>query len=58
MKAIVNGRIVTPAEVLEGKVLLYDRQIAGIVAPEETPAEPVEPEPTAPGDDPDIVIIG
>lgn len=38
MKAIVNGRIVTPAEVLEGKVLLYDRQIAGIVAPEETPA--------------------
>ena len=31
MKAIVNGKIVTPDAVLEGKVLIFDRVIVGIV---------------------------
>lgn len=39
MKAIVNGRIVTPAVVVEGKALLYDEKIRGIVTPGEVPAD-------------------
>ena len=31
MKAIINGRIVTPESVVEGKVLVYDEKIQGIV---------------------------
>ena len=31
MKAIVNGRIVTPDAIVEGKVLVYDEKITGIV---------------------------
>ena len=36
MKAIINGKIVTPAGVVEGKALLYDEKIRGIVC--EAPA--------------------
>ena len=39
MKAIVNGRLVLPGEVLENRALLYDKKILGIVAPGEIPAE-------------------
>ena len=39
MKAIVNGRLVLPGEVLENRALLYDGKILGIVAPGEIPAE-------------------
>lgn len=35
MKAIVNGRIVMPDGVIEGKALLYDEKIRGIVEPEQ-----------------------
>lgn len=38
MKAIVNGRLVLPGEVLENRALLYDGKILGIVAPGEIPA--------------------
>ena len=31
MKAIINGRIVTPESVVEGKVLVYDEKIQGVV---------------------------
>lgn len=31
MKAIINGKIVTPESVIEGKVLVYDEKIEGIV---------------------------
>ena len=31
MNAIINGRIVTPDAVVEGKVLVYDEKISGIV---------------------------
>lgn len=31
MKAIINGKIVTPESVVEGKVLVYDAKIEGIV---------------------------
>lgn len=35
MKAIINGRIVTPTGTLEGKALLFDEKIRGIVSPAE-----------------------
>lgn len=38
MKAIVDGRLVLPGEVLENRALLYDGKILGIVAPGEIPA--------------------
>ena len=39
MKAIVNGKIVTPGEVLTGKALLYDSKIEGIVPASEVPQD-------------------
>lgn len=35
MQAIINGRIVTPTGTLEGKALLFDEKIRGIVSPAE-----------------------
>ena len=35
MKAIINGRIVTPTGTLEGKALLFDEKIRGSVSPAE-----------------------
>ncbi len=39
MKAIVNGKIVTPTEVLEGQALLFDEKIRGIVLRGQVPAD-------------------
>lgn len=39
MKAIVNGRIVTPHEVIEGKALMFDQKIVGLVDPATVPAD-------------------
>ena len=36
MKAIVNGKIILPGEIVEGKALLFEEKIEGIVAPEQT----------------------
>ncbi len=38
MKCIINGRIVTPEEVLEGCAILFDEKIKGIVKANEVPA--------------------
>lgn len=38
MKCIINGRIVTPTEVLEGKAILFDEKIEGIVDEKDVPA--------------------
>ncbi|MBQ7669413.1 MAG: N-acetylglucosamine-6-phosphate deacetylase [Clostridia bacterium] len=38
MKCIINGRIVTPTEVLEGKAILFDEKIEGIVDEANVPA--------------------
>lgn len=39
MKAIINGRIVLPNEVVEGSALLFEEVIRGVIAVEEIPAE-------------------
>ena len=38
MKAIINGKIVLPEEIVAGKALLFDEKIRGIVAEGEIPA--------------------
>lgn len=35
MKAIVNGKIILPGEIVEGRALLFDEKIVGIVSPDE-----------------------
>jgi len=35
MKAIVNGKIILPGEIVEGRALLFDETIVGLAAPEE-----------------------
>ena len=42
MKAIINGRIVTPESVVEGKVLVYDEKIQGIVEAAPAGAEVID----------------
>ena len=42
MKAIINGRIVTPESVVEGKVLVYDEKIQGIVETAPAGAEVID----------------
>ena len=37
MKAIVNGKIVTPSDIIHGQALLYDKTIRGVMAPESIP---------------------
>lgn len=39
MKRIINGRIVTPTEVLEGKTILFDEKIIDIVDADKAPAD-------------------
>lgn len=42
MKAIINGRIVTPESVVEGKVLVYDEKIQGVVEAAPAGAEVID----------------
>ena len=37
MKAIINGKIILPNEILEGSALLYSNKIEGIVKQNEIP---------------------
>ena len=39
MKAIINGRIIMPDALVEGKALLYDTKILGLVDPDALPAD-------------------
>ena len=38
MKYIVNGRIVMPDRIIDGKALAYDEKISGVVKTEDIPA--------------------